>query len=244
LETYSHLQYLEEQVEELDWFSKLPSQLVHKTRDSITLAVKQKKIFWTPPIDVEFDYEWGIDDKMHSKLLETFSSASYGVLNPHRITEALELSTNFGSVHFSFSCNEKTYSISMPHNGDWLCLDFFNLLDAVMYDTGTSLQFIDLNNPTKELQNQLAQFILCTPQAFFKAAERGLISPVRHITWLDGDILSYRLKSGDFILILVINLEEKEGLFGAVCAILDWHGPRVPRIAEFTKLKIHQNDND
>lgn len=240
MNTHNHMQQLEELLEEIEWFSNLPPKLNIKTRNSIRKAIEEKKIFWTPPIEVMLDLECGPDNKLHTNLLAKFADASYGIFTPTDINETHEVYLHEGIVHFSFRCNSKTYSISMPHNGDWVCPQIFELLDQAMDDTGSGLRFIDLNG----LQEQIVECTLCNPQAFNKAMQLGMVSPTRHILWVDDDVFSYRLRSGAFVLFLVVGFEQVQESWGPICALFDWSGQSVPLESQIVKFNVHKKRND
>jgi hypothetical protein len=240
MNTHNHLQQLEELLEEIEWFSNLPPQLNVKTRHSISKAIEEKKIFWTPPKEITLDLECGPDNRLHTRLLTKFADASYGIFTPTDINETHEIHLHEGIVHFSFRCNSKNYSISMPHNGDWVCPQFFELLDQTMDDTGSGLRFIDLNGS----QEQIGEYILCNPQAYYKATQLGLVSSTRYILWSDGDVLSYRLRSGFFVLFLVVGSEQVQESWGPICALFDWSGQSVPLESHIVKFSIQKKGND
>lgn len=56
--------------------------------------------------------------------------------------------------------------------------------------------------------------------------------------WEPGELISYRLRSGNLVLFRVVRLYTDMGGTAPVAEVLDWCGPEVPELAELEKLGV------
>ena len=62
--------------------------------------------------------------------------------------------------------------------------------------------------------------------------------------WEPGELISYRLRSGNLVLFRVVRLYTDEGWTAPVVEVLDWSRPEVPEMAELEKLGVRSIRDD
>ena len=76
-------------------------------------------------------------------------------------------------------------------------------------------------------------------QAVLEAAQRKLRSPqpaqrsikkqvLATCDWERGDLIAYRLKTGDYVVLRMLDQRTDQGGAYPVCELLDWRGPKIP----------------
>ena len=165
-----------EKLEKIGWFENFPLELQKDTVSVIQWSVNHGYDTLAPPVAYSLDYESIDRDEPYGTVIRGFSEASHGIFQPENINEQYNrIGEHGGEFVISFVNNGIPYSITIPHESDWLHPSFFVFLDRVMDDTGTGLRFIDLNS-LKADGDQTGDFILANPQAFVQAAQNKLIT--------------------------------------------------------------------